>query len=563
MGGGQLGGFGGSAGDAPGAPGDMQEQEAKRPELSPGWTERSAVLTPGDRVEYKFTAKAGETLLAAASSEAFDPALAIVDAAGKELARNDDRAEGDQSPFLAFRFPADGTYLLKVLSYRSAAGGKFSARFRTFVAPDATVGKTVLALPLPDPEAEQAPIFLRLPAKKGETYEVRADALRRPSARIPLSLRNVLGPTGVLANDVETIATPGNRRIFRATRDGDYYLEFEYYRGFADAGERRVEVDTKRIETVTLDPKGELNLDLAFDEIKLVEFPVKRGAIVRTSIEGSSSQHLLAAPMTNRNDRSRGDEAYGRTRSWTYFLPNRDNPNDVVRIFRADGTARLAILSTNPKPGKVTVRNTDSLPEWTDGESTPKLAIGESKLYIWRARQAELARVFAKSESFQVRLDLFTMDGDVANTLMDRKRRVAADDLYFPNAGVYIVRLTCDGFGGSGVATLRKGAIPSQPYTLGAVTKISLDNQTYGLYEVQLEAGKRYALTISDPTRGTRVDLLDDEGRFLSSPAISFESVSVYYFTAEKSGPHRLWLRGAGARTFRFEKFTAPSLGGG
>ena len=556
--GGGQGGFGGAVPASP--PMDISEPPPPpRPEDGPGWTTRSAVLTPGDRVEYKFDVKAGETLLATAASEAFDPALAVVDATGKELARNDDREEGDQSPFLIYRFPTAGTYTLRVLSFRSAAGGKFTARFRTLTALDVPVGKITLDIPARDPQSEdlQDRIVLRLPAKAGETYDVHVRALSDRGQSTAFSFQGLLGPTGVIANDLETIATPVSRPIFRANRDGDVYVELDIY----DA--RRLEVEVRPVRTTTVGGTGEAALDLAPDEVRLVEFPVKRGGIVRTSVSGDRFSYRLVAPEGSGRENVRIDAGYGRTPMWTYFLPNVGDENDVVRVYRADGTARAAILSQSEAVGRVTLRNTEGLPEWTDGTTTPTLAIGESKLYLWRARKAELTRVRAESKTFQARLDLFDLDGNVLNTLLDRNRKVAADDLYFPNQGTYVVRLTCDGFGGSGAVTLSKGAIPSTPYTLGKVTRVALSGQNYGLYEMNLEAGKRYALTISDPSRTTRVDLLDEEGRFLTSPVVTFERVAVYYFVPERTGRHRLWLRGDGERTFRFERFEAPTLGGG
>src|ERR1019366_8425082 len=150
------GGFGGGGGGPAGAPGGARcgrggpgntqllfgdtagvaansNLQNSRPEDEEGiWETRTAVLTPGDRVEYKFKLQKGETLLASATSDSFDPALSVVDIKGAELAKNDDREEGDQSPFLICRVPEAGTYILKVLSYRSVSGGKFTVKFRSF-----------------------------------------------------------------------------------------------------------------------------------------------------------------------------------------------------------------------------------------------------------------------------------------------------------------------------------------------------------------------------------------------------------------------------------------------
>jgi hypothetical protein len=113
----------------------MEDEEA------PGlWTNRSAILTPGDRVEFKLKVKKGDTIFAGVTSDAFDPALSLVNAKGDVIAKNDDRVDGDQSPFLACRFPEAGEYTLKVLSYHSVSGGMFNLKMRTFSSTDVALG---------------------------------------------------------------------------------------------------------------------------------------------------------------------------------------------------------------------------------------------------------------------------------------------------------------------------------------------------------------------------------------------------------------------------------------
>ena len=93
---------------------------------------------------------------------------------------------------------------------------------------------------------------------------------------------------------------------------------------------------------------------------------------------------------------------------------------------------------------------------------------------------------------------------------------------------------------------------------------MKLDGENFGLFSVDLVAGKRYELMTDQPGSYLRVDLLDEDGQFLVSQAINFDKVGLQYFTPTKSGRHRLWLRGTpGVRHFKFEPHVAPTLGGG
>jgi len=63
----------------------------------------TAILTPGEFVEYTVKLKKDEVIVADAKNDAFDPALEVVDVKGKVLDQNDDRFPGDQRPLLMYR----------------------------------------------------------------------------------------------------------------------------------------------------------------------------------------------------------------------------------------------------------------------------------------------------------------------------------------------------------------------------------------------------------------------------------------------------------------------------
>ena len=188
---------------------------------------------------------------------------------GAVIAKNDDREEGDQSPFVAVRFPEDGTYTLRVVGFKQAAGGKFVLKTRTFVALDATLGPQTRSAPPQEPGNEPRLVF-RIPAKKGTIYDLKGVSTARPYAS-SLGLVRVVGPTGVAAKDFETIATGTGEMVFKALADGDYYAEYRTYTTPA-----RVELRThfREVGVVAAKPTGEVAFDLQPDELKVVEMPV-------------------------------------------------------------------------------------------------------------------------------------------------------------------------------------------------------------------------------------------------------------------------------------------------
>lgn len=560
-GGGFGGGMGGGQGWVPtdGAAANDREKRLESETEADRWQVRTAVLTPGDRVEFKMKVTKGETILAGVTSDAFDPALAIVDAKGKELAKNDDREEGDQSPFLAYRFAEAGEYTVKVLSFRSVGGGKFTLRFRSFVSIDAKLGLTDYDVPTPSEDDPGDRLYYRLTAHKGTIYDLRHPRQLNGRSTVFSQLIQVVGPTGVSHNDFAMIQTQDNQPVFEAKADGDYYLEYNLSTG----SRLRTEFCTVAVKQAKASDKQTLTLEPG--ELQLVDFPVKPNDIIRTTLTGGSVQTRLTAPMGHGNfiDQQASDE--GTSASWSWFLPQQGVETDVVRIFHGTGTARLAIRNMGQRTENTVLQNSEGLPKWDAGSHLKgSLAIGESKLFTISSTKSELMRVYAAAQGFLAKLDIYRLNGERANSLSNRQTLKATDDLYFPDAGTFIVRLSCEGGGGSGAYEMERKLLTAEPYTLGQVRVMKLDGANFGLYDVNLEAGKRYELIydLAD-SRYLRTDLLDDEGQFLTSTRLVFGSVVVEYFVPVKNGVQRLWLRGSpGSYKFRLSLHADPQVDG-
>jgi hypothetical protein len=82
-----------------------------------------AQLGRGERDEYVIDGRAGEVVVVALTSAAFDPYLELLDADGNQVAFNDD-FEGRNSQ-IEFTLPADGTYTVVARGYYSDAAGPY------------------------------------------------------------------------------------------------------------------------------------------------------------------------------------------------------------------------------------------------------------------------------------------------------------------------------------------------------------------------------------------------------------------------------------------------------
>lgn len=561
-GGGFEGGFGGNSGAASSE--YISDEDAAKGKVKSGtenlpghqWDQKSAILTPGDKYELKIEGKKGEVVMAAVTSDAFDPALEMVDEKKVVLAKNDDREDGEQSPFLIVRFPADGTYKLNVMSYRSVSGGKFNLKMRRFIPSDAGFSKQDLSgVAFREGQYGRQEFGLRVQMKAGQIYDLTIPKISGDRYTAYSQWVSITGPTGVTANDYEQLEH-GSGTVIAAKISGDYYLEF------ATQSALNVSTDFREVTIEKLGKSEEKTLAFKDMELKIVEFDVLPEQIVRTILNAPymlSSKVVAPTGAVRRNNSGSG--GYGDNDQFSWYLPNRDNELDAIRIFHGKGVCRFLLRSQLPTALKATISNSQSLPSWEIGKpQNGQLAIGEAKLFLLNPQKSELMRVLATAEHFQPKIEIFRMNGDLANTLMDRRNHRASDDLYFPDNTPFIVRLSCDGDGGSGNFALSRTPPSLITYKLGVKTQIDLRPDTFSMYSVELEAGKRYQMLYSNKSGFIRTDLLDETGEFLYSGTTIFDDIVVQYFTPKRTGKHRLWLRGNGKFEIILKPHKAPSL---
>ena len=493
-----------------------------RPEtVGRGWDRATAILTPGDRVEYKLEMKAGGTVMAAVTSDAFDPALAIVDESGTELLKVDDREEGDQSPFLIFKAPKDGKYTLKVLSYRSAAGGKFDIFSRQF-------NPTDLKVDTPARVGDSRFSFVRIQGVKSKFYDIQSNY------GLPL----IIGPTGVPTRDYERVHTDAGS-ILKAKADGDYYLIW--------GSNGPNDVIVKSVGSAPLNHKDLKSAAVPAGSFFVFEMEVDQHTVVQSNVEGAAGIKVTAPRSDNQG--SVGDDiGTGSSRQFSWFRTDIANDFKTVRIFRAKGTAYIALRAGN-KDTTIKIENTNEFPEWRDGDSIRhNLKIGEAKFFVLNSNPSELMSVLAKSDTFLAKLDILGKDGDLLNTLSDRKTLVAADNLYFPNQDKFYVRLSCEGYGGSGPFVMTREVYKPTPIKLSERKDVDIEVNRIALVSVELAANKTYQIILPEGF-GDGIVVLSDKGNTLGVQALNADGSIIYFLKPGEAGRYRIWIRGNVGKT--------------
>jgi hypothetical protein len=147
---------------------------------------------PGEQAFFRFDARAGEEIVAEVFARRLDSpldsVLRLTDAAGKELAFNDDfedKGEGllthQADSRISFKLPAKGAYYLQIADTQSKGGPDYAYRLR-------------VSHPEPDFELRVAPSSLNLRA--GSTVPVTVYALRRDNFTGEIALKLKDAPAG-------------------------------------------------------------------------------------------------------------------------------------------------------------------------------------------------------------------------------------------------------------------------------------------------------------------------------------------------------------------------------
>ena len=189
------------------ATGAAQEEVIKRVDRM---GEQVKMLTSGQIDAWVLQAKAGETILARVSSEAFDPVLEFVD--DKEFKLRDVDDPGSQSRF-AVEAPRDATYRVRVRAFKDSGGGRYVLGLDRFLA-----APLVLDQPATGTVGSDGRGHHRFEAQAGDLLAVRLTSTT-------VSRSEILDSKGR--------ALPGSSGLARVEQTGTHYVRVTGHSGNA------------------------------------------------------------------------------------------------------------------------------------------------------------------------------------------------------------------------------------------------------------------------------------------------------------------------------------------
>jgi hypothetical protein len=481
MGGGQGGNFNGyQGGMAGGRQQDNYDQSVRNIEDKISnylnGEEIKNILTPGEYCEWILDLKAGQVVIAEARSEAFDPAIEIVDGKLNILGTNDDRYPGDQRPLLLWRCAQDGKYNLHVRCFRNKSGGQFFLRYRVYDTVDLESEK-----PVEKKFDTQDRILVRVPMKQGQIKRLVFES-SRDGKIMPPRLLVAISPVGLpdinLADQYDQVLT--NSII--APVDGDYYYLADFVWGTRNVRGHTEEIVPSQIDRTGSEGKGTAKTNaVSVWKIKvkageILEFSTSDlilGSRLAISSEPSFSEYNLKDPEKNPFYPKVKSNKVQETEPFT-MLPSRarDSRTHVCAVNK-DLTLWVASDGAGLKDQTNNLVVSNALRGFDAGKQlTHRLRIGNTDYWSFDAKMGDVMAFKVAAKDFATNIIVRRPDlGQISVVEAQPDQESVAWNTIISQPGRYLIAVSAFGDGGGGEYTLSRTVYPAKQFSKGSPAK--------------------------------------------------------------------------------------------
>lgn len=485
FGGGQGGFGGGGQGQGQGGAAQGQGQDGSDGQLRGPFpylnqAETTSILTPGEYVEWTLDLKQGQVVIAEARSEAFDPALEIVEGE-KVLMDNDDRYPGDQRPLLLWSCPKDGQYLLRIRSFRGRAGGQVFSRHVVLDCQD-------LAYESKPMKAGDGDAYLyRLTLKQGEYVQAHVEF--QGGNRMPLRAHRI-SPVGLPYADL----VPGLARAAEfaicAPVDGEYYLYVDgnYARSFSGTSStltlRRLTVEPiASIPTKSRRPAG-LPAIWSLD--------MKKGDFIE--LDGSTvSQGVYFSPAPDFTKLDPKAHPFApkpaQEQATVVELGTRGSGRSSVGILALSDT-KIWVGSSGSSVIEPTldVRRASSLMQ--GGLNEGRMRISHIQWWAFEASAGDVIKLTTRVNGFASRIDVRSPDLQVIESMGTNREEDRTQAVFVARqTGRYLISVSCVGHGGTGSYSVEREVVPAQTLDYTSSLTMTLNPGEVKVFKITMLPG--------------------------------------------------------------------------
>ncbi len=481
------------------------------------------ILTPGEYSEWTLDLKAGQVVVGEARSEAFDPALEIVDVKGKVLASNDDRYPGDQRPLLVWRCEAAGTYMIRTRSFRDKAGGQFLIKFNMYHSMD-LVGDQMTEKDFP---VDGQFLFLfRIPMKAGQ---VKIISVERPTRNhMGATLRQQISPIGLpnvdLVGQIVPIGADPNAHarginVIMAPVDGDYYIFSDAWganpgklraaaRDLVPAplsGQAKAATDTPALWSVSA-KAGD------FIEISAPELHV--ASRLEVTEEPDLSKFKMDKPETNPFFPRLKNAEDEKGPAFVEMAGRANDPRVKVILVKRDTKLWIASNGAGPDKSQYTLNiRPAAKPFEPEKVLEGKLRIGNTDYWAFNAQVGDVMTFNSKAAGFAEEVRLHGPDIDPIWGNSATVDQVSVDwNLIVRKPGRYLVAISCRGDGGGGAYTLSRKEFGATEFSKAKPATGTISNLQVQIWKFTAKPGEPLYIHWKSAGRSYSTDILDEKG---------------------------------------------------
>lgn len=482
--------------------------------------EMKSILSPGEFNEWKLNLKVGQVVISEARSDAFDPALEIVDPSDHDqvLAKNDDRFPGDQRPLLLWRCVKDGVYGLRARCFHDKSGGQVFVRYRTFESIDLSLGKSV------EQEVDANNQFLlKVPMRAGQQKRIENSGDPKDMGFRTVA---VIAPGGLPDIDLAREISPLTRS-FLAPVSGDYYVVAEPYgsnKPRATIRAATTDVVAQKMER----PNGTASVSPVTNAAQLWELDVRAGELLEVSApelslnprfvlaeEPDISKFSLDKDETNPFYPVPKDKAPADRGPAFDIFPARVRDGRVF-VFRARRDTKLWLAADGQgKPNSqyaLLVR--PAAADFTaEKENQSRLRIGNYDYWAFEAQAGDVMSLSTKAAGFTEELRVRDPDLDEIRHFTAGVDQ-ASDDwrMIVQKPGRYLVSVSAMGDGGSGDYSVSRKVLHAKIFGKGTPAEGDLDAGQIQIWKFTAKPGEPLFIRWRSTGAGYGVAIYDDKG---------------------------------------------------
>lgn len=491
------------------------------------------ILTPGEFSEWKLNLKAGQVVFAEAKSEAFDPALEVVDNSEKVLKTNDDRYPGDQRPLLMWRCEADGPYAVRARCFRDKSGGQFFFRIRIYDSID------LIDKPVEREFNPQESFLVRMPMKAGQIKRIFSEMPNHENYG-NVHLGRAISPIGL--PDIELAAPLFGimAHTICASVDGDYYVLC-----WQTSGRRaKARVGTEEIVAQKLvASNGVFTAKADTQKATLWTASVKKGDVLMMTVPELSLSARIA--QTEQPDLSKYDMKVDEKNPFYPKAPDKDEPKGPALVW-------LPARARDPRVGVFKVMRDTNLWIGANGAASKKgeytmtlrpaakelgvtkemegmLRIGNTDYWAFDGKAGDVMTFRAGAAGFAQRLIVRDPDlRPIWETTAQPDQTQSDWNMIVQRPGTYLVAVSALGDGGGGEYTLARNVFNAREFGKGQPAKGNFSTGVAEVWRFTAKPNEPLLIRWTSPKWSYGISIRDEKGNETWLPQTRIDGVNRY-----------------------------------